>query len=135
MCSGLIFGLTTGSNLLVVIVSATVAYFLVKEGHSPLALTGNNIIIVIFLRYLNVFTICICIGKIVNGIPNFRSPFSDHEDNDEKFTFFEAVQNLWPGIIIVPLVSILSTISIAKAFSECNLNSYLSIGKLYNNFN
>ncbi|XP_050537919.1 sodium-independent sulfate anion transporter-like isoform X2 [Daktulosphaira vitifoliae] len=97
--SGLIFGLTTGSNLLVVIVSATVAYFLVEEGHSPLALTG----------------------KIANGIPNFRSPFLDYEDENEKYTFFEAVSNLWPGIIIVPLVSILSTISIAKAFSRGNI--------------
>ncbi|XP_050432782.1 sodium-independent sulfate anion transporter-like [Adelges cooleyi] len=97
--SGILFTLTTGSNVMVVLVSATIAYFLIEDGRSPLALTGT----------------------IVNGIPRFRFPFLDYEDEDEKFTFVEALTKLWPGVIVVPLVSILSTISVAKAFSGGNI--------------
>lgn len=60
----------------------------------------------------------------------------DYEDEDEKFTFFEGLSRLWPGVFVVPLVSILSTISVAKAFSKFNIIvksifflSYLKIKK------
>jgi sodium-independent sulfate anion transporter 11 len=58
------------------------------------------------------------LGHIASGIPQFRFPFLDYEDEDEKFTFFEGLSRLWPGAIVVPLVSILSTVSVAKAFSK-----------------
>jgi len=58
------------------------------------------------------------LGTIASGIPQFRFPFLDYEDEDEKFTFFEGLSRLWPGAIVVPLVSILSTVSVAKAFSK-----------------
>lgn len=58
------------------------------------------------------------LGKIASGIPQFRFPFSDYEDEDEKFTFVEGLNRLWPGVMVVPLVSILSTVSVAKAFSK-----------------
>ncbi|XP_025204771.1 sodium-independent sulfate anion transporter-like [Melanaphis sacchari] len=93
--SVILFLLTTGSNVFVVIVSSIIAYFSIRQGQSPLVLTGN----------------------IASGIPQFRFPFSDYEDEDEKFTFFEGLSRLWPGAIVVPLVSILSTVSVAKAFS------------------
>lgn len=93
--SVILFLMTTGSNVLVVIVSSIIAYFSIKEGQSPLVLTGS----------------------IASGIPQFRFPFLDYEDENEKFTFFEGLSGLWPGAIVVPLVSILSTVSVAKAFS------------------
>ncbi|XP_025414085.1 sodium-independent sulfate anion transporter-like [Sipha flava] len=95
LCSILLFVLTTGSNVLVVIVSSAVAYASIDQNQSPLVLTGH----------------------IASGIPQFRFPFLDYEDEDEKFTFFEGLSRLWPGAIVVPLVSILSTVSVAKAFS------------------
>ncbi|XP_022178509.1 sodium-independent sulfate anion transporter-like isoform X2 [Myzus persicae] len=93
--SVILFLLTTGSNVLVVIVSSTIAYFSIRQGQSPLVLTGT----------------------IASGIPQFRLLFLDYENEDEKFTFFEGLSRLWPGAIVVPLVSILSTVSVAKAFS------------------
>ncbi|XP_022178528.1 sodium-independent sulfate anion transporter-like [Myzus persicae] len=93
--SAILFLLTTGSNVLVVVVSSIIAYFSIRQGQSPLVLTGT----------------------IASGIPQFRFPFLDYEDEDEKFTFFEGLSRLWPGAIVVPLVSILSTVSVAKAFS------------------
>ncbi|VVC31761.1 SLC26A/SulP transporter domain,STAS domain,Sulphate anion transporter, conserved site [Cinara cedri] len=93
--SFLLFTLTTGSNVLVVIVTSTIAYYTIKDGQSAVEITG----------------------KIASGIPKFRFPFSDYEDENEKFTFFEGLDKLWPGVIVVPLVSILSTVSVAKAFS------------------
>ncbi|XP_060861652.1 sodium-independent sulfate anion transporter-like [Metopolophium dirhodum] len=93
--SVLLFLLNTGSNVLVVIVSSTIAYFSIRQGQSPLVLTGT----------------------IASGIPQFRFLFLDYENEDEKFTFLEGLSRLWPGVIVVPLVSILSTVSVAKAFS------------------
>ncbi|KAL5243165.1 hypothetical protein ACI65C_010575 [Semiaphis heraclei] len=93
--SAILFLLTTGSNVLVVIVSSIIAYLSIRQGQSPLVLTGT----------------------IASGIPQFRFPFMDYEDEDEKFTFIEGLSRLWPGAIVVPLVSILSTVSVAKAFS------------------
>ncbi|XP_001949549.1 sodium-independent sulfate anion transporter [Acyrthosiphon pisum] len=93
--SVLLFLLNTGSNVLVVIVSSTIAYFSIRQGQSPLVLTGT----------------------IASGIPQFRFLFLDYENEDEKFTFLEGLSRLWPGAIVVPLVSILSTVSVAKAFS------------------
>jgi len=93
--SVVLFILTTGSNVLVVIISSIIAYYSINDGHSKLVLTGG----------------------IANGIPQFRFPFLDYEDEDEKFTFFEGLSRLWPGMIVVPLVSILSTVSVAKAFT------------------
>lgn len=67
---------------------------------------------------VNYVRACVQTGSVASGIPQFRLPFFDIENEDEKFTFFEAVVELWPGLMIVPLVSILSTVSVAKAFSK-----------------
>ncbi|KAL4122633.1 hypothetical protein QTP88_014923 [Uroleucon formosanum] len=93
--SVLLLLLNTGSNVLVVIVSSTIAYFSIRQGQSPLVLTGT----------------------IDSSIPQFRFLFLDYENEDEKFTFLEGLSRLWPGAIVVPFVSILSTVSVAKAFS------------------
>lgn len=90
----------------------------IRDGESPLVLTGIAEIRSLKCR-INRYSETILIkGKIASGIPQFRFPFLDYEDEDEKFTFFEGLTRLWPGIIVVPLVSILSTVSVAKAFSK-----------------
>lgn len=116
--SVILFMLTTGSNVLVVIVSSAIAYFSMNYDESPFKLTGtyNSYHIKSFNK--TIIQYFIYLGKINSGIPQFRIPFSDYEDEDEKFSFVEGVSRLWPGVIVVPLVSILSTVSVAKAFSK-----------------
>lgn len=57
-------------------------------------------------------------GKIASGIPKFHPPFLDYEDEHHKLKFIDGLATLWPAAMVVPLVSILSTVSVAKAFSK-----------------
>lgn len=83
-------------NAVVVIIGSVLAYVLSTHGINPFRLTGN----------------------IGSGFPPFAlPPFSTHEGN-RTVTFVEMTTKLSAGIIVVPLIGILESISIAKAFAK-----------------
>ncbi|PBC25559.1 Sodium-independent sulfate anion transporter [Apis cerana cerana] len=89
-------------NALVILFTSTIAFYFEKIGSSPFILSG----------------------KIQSGLPNFSlPPFSSHIGN-ETYTFWQITSHIGSGIIVLPLVSVLANVAIAKAFaSGSNVNA------------
>ncbi|XP_029039363.1 sodium-independent sulfate anion transporter-like [Osmia bicornis bicornis] len=92
-----IWFLGTGRNALVVILCAVVSY--VYEGYyggAPFILTGH----------------------IDSGLPSIAPPSFTRTVANQTETFFDICKDLGSGIVIVPLISIIGNVAIAKAFSR-----------------
>ncbi|XP_015596313.1 sodium-independent sulfate anion transporter isoform X2 [Cephus cinctus] len=89
--------LGTGRNAILVIACAIMSYvFVCRTGETPYLLTGH----------------------IDSGLPSFNlPPFSITTGND-TVGFLEMCKTLGTGIIIVPLISVIGNVAIAKAFSH-----------------
>lgn len=90
--------LSTGRNILVVLVSGTIAYMFHEHGHGepPFRLSA----------------------EVSPGLPSIEPPpFSAVVDNT-TYDFFDMTSKLGSGIFIVPLLSLLEDISVGKVFSD-----------------
>jgi len=88
--------LCVARNAVVVIVGSVIAYVYYQYGEFPFQLTG----------------------EVVGGFPPFSlPPFSTVEGN-KTVTFPQMTSKLGSGIIVIPLVGLLESISIAKAFAK-----------------
>lgn len=98
------WALGVSRNALVVIVSTTMAYFLYDSGKEWFILNGS----------------------IPQGMPPLITPpFHVPEIRDEDGTIIQEYQSFWqmvqylgPGLVIVPLIGLLENMSICKAFGE-----------------
>ncbi|XP_030762975.1 sodium-independent sulfate anion transporter-like [Sitophilus oryzae] len=93
---GIFWLLSTSRNLLVVVISASVAYCFENQGRSPFRLTG-------FVK---------------PGLPNITMPPFNTEVNGKNYSFLDMASTLGSGIIILPVLSILQNYAIAKVYSE-----------------
>ncbi|XP_071872237.1 sodium-independent sulfate anion transporter [Bombus fervidus] len=83
-------------NALVVLITSTIAFYFEKTGSSPFILSG----------------------KIQSGFPKLSVfPLSSQVGN-ETYTFLDMCSHLGSGIIVLPLVSVLANVAIAKAFAS-----------------
>lgn len=98
----LIWFVGTGRNALVVILCAVASYVFENHGEVPFALTGN----------------------IDAGLPTIAPPSFSITVGNRTETFVEICKNLGSGIVIVPLISIIGNVAIAKAFCKFS-NGYL----------
>ncbi|XP_003400635.1 sodium-independent sulfate anion transporter-like [Bombus affinis] len=94
--SKLIWFLGTGRNALVVILCAVVSYVFESRGGAPFILTGH----------------------VEAGLPSVTPPPFSINVGNQTVTFLDMCKNLGTGIIIVPLISIIGNVAIAKAFSR-----------------
>lgn len=86
--------ISTARNIIVVILSAFLAYFFEIHGSQPFKLTG-------FVK---------------PGLPQFSPPpFSTKVDNT-TYNFIDMTSSLSSGIVVVPLLAILENIALAKVF-------------------
>lgn len=83
-------------NALVVIIGSAIAYIFTLYGSQPFKLTGH----------------------VNSGLPPFRLPPFQYVDGNRTVAFPEMVQNLGSGLIVLPLIAILESISIAKVFAK-----------------
>ncbi|KAG7302741.1 hypothetical protein JYU34_012697 [Plutella xylostella] len=83
-------------NAVVVILAATLAYFLHEDTTHPLILTG----------------------EITSGLPSPRLPFLSSGNGTSTAPVGAMLRHLGSGLLVVPLVSIISNVAIAKAFSN-----------------
>ena len=65
-------------------------------------------------------------GKIESGLPSFQPPpfsisGSNETTSDEDTDFKGMISQLGSAIIIIPLIAILESVAIAKAFGRHNL--------------
>ncbi|KAK1119000.1 hypothetical protein K0M31_013775 [Melipona bicolor] len=89
--------LSTGRNILVVLVSGVICWLLESHlGSSPVKLTGH----------------------VKQGLPEFQLPPFQTYHKNETYNFVDMVSALGSGCLVIPLLSLLETISIAKVFNE-----------------
>ncbi|XP_034193153.2 sodium-independent sulfate anion transporter isoform X1 [Osmia lignaria lignaria] len=89
--------LSTARNILVVLVCAVMCWLLESHlGFSPVSLTGH----------------------VKQGLPEFRPPPFQTYHNNETYNFIDMVSALGSGCLVIPLLSLLETISISKVFNE-----------------
>lgn len=88
--------LSIARNAIVVIMGILVAYLFYINGHQPFRLTG----------------------EIKEGLPPFQPPPFSTELDGKAYNFSDMFKVLGFSMITIPLVSILESVSIAKAFSK-----------------
>lgn len=95
----LVWSLATIRNALVVIAAAGVAYSAEVTGNHFFSLTG----------------------KTAKGLPPFRAPpLSETIANGTVITFSDITKDLGGGLAVIPLMGVLESIAIAKAFGSKN---------------
>lgn len=87
---------STARNATVVLVCTVIAYVLHTRGYSPFILTGS----------------------IEAGLPTVSLPPTSTVIDGKYYGFFDMVSHLGSGLLVVPLIAIISNIAIAKAFSN-----------------
>ncbi|XP_061086852.1 sodium-independent sulfate anion transporter [Conger conger] len=96
---GLVHGLATVRNALVVVTATCVAYSWELSGHHSFTITGET----------------------AQGLPPFQPPpFSETMANGTVIHFSEIAQDLGAGLAVIPLMGLLESIAIAKAFASQN---------------
>ncbi|XP_021270762.1 sodium-independent sulfate anion transporter isoform X3 [Numida meleagris] len=88
----------TARNALVVLAAGLVAYSFQASGSQPLTLTGS----------------------VPHGLPPFRPPPFSKAVPNGTVPFSRMVQDMGAGLAVVPLVGVLETVAIAKAFASQN---------------
>lgn len=88
--------LSISRNAIVVIVGIIIAYVFYVNGSEPFRLTG----------------------EIQEGLPTFGPPPFSTELNGKAYSFGDMFRALGLSLITIPLVSILESVAIAKAFSK-----------------
>ncbi|XP_076248303.1 sodium-independent sulfate anion transporter [Calliopsis andreniformis] len=89
--------LSTSRNILVVVVCGVICWLLESHlGSSPVKLTGH----------------------VKQGLPEFQPPPFKTYHKNETYDFVDMISALGSGCLVIPLLSLLETISIAKVFNE-----------------
>ncbi|RXN30494.1 sodium-independent sulfate anion transporter [Labeo rohita] len=95
----LVWSLATIRNALVVVAATSVAYSAEVTGHHFFSLTG----------------------KTAKGLPPFKAPpLSETVPNGTVITFGDIAKDLGGGLAVIPLMGVLESIAIAKAFASKN---------------
>ncbi|XP_060108078.1 sodium-independent sulfate anion transporter-like [Heteronotia binoei] len=94
----IVWAIATARNALVVLFAGLVAYSFQVTGSQPFTLTGT----------------------IPQGLPHFQPPPFSKVTPNETIHFGEMVQAMGAGLAVVPLMGLLETVAIAKAFASQN---------------
>ena len=88
--------LSLSRNAIVVIGGTALAYYLSTIGQHPFKLTG----------------------KVVSGFPPFQPPPFSTVIGNQTYEFSDMIKELGSSILAIPLIAILESVAIAKAFSK-----------------
>ncbi|XP_053995526.1 sodium-independent sulfate anion transporter-like [Hylaeus anthracinus] len=83
-------------NALVILITSTIAFYLERAGSTPFILSG----------------------RIQSGLPTVSLPPFSSQVGNQTYTFFDMCYHYGTGIIVLPLVSVLANVAIAKAFAS-----------------
>ncbi|XP_078510200.1 sodium-independent sulfate anion transporter isoform X2 [Lissotriton helveticus] len=98
LCHLIVWVTATARNALVVIVAGLVAYSFEVMGYQPFILTGRT----------------------AQGLPSLQLPPFFEETSNGTIPFTQMVQDLGAGLAVVPLMGLVESIAIAKAFASQN---------------
>ncbi|XP_032686334.1 sodium-independent sulfate anion transporter-like [Odontomachus brunneus] len=91
-----------GRNALIIFITTTIAYRLETTGSAPFSLSG----------------------KIESGLPTISLPPFSVQVGNQTYTFLNMCAHYGSGIVILPLISVLANVAIAKAFAMgANVNA------------
>ncbi|XP_034940502.1 sodium-independent sulfate anion transporter-like isoform X2 [Chelonus insularis] len=97
MAQSILWFISTSRNILVVITGAVIAWTLESHlGSSPVILTGH----------------------VKEGLPNFQLPPFNTKLGNQTYDFIDMVSVMGSGCLVVPLLSLLESIALAKVFSD-----------------
>lgn len=68
----------------------------------------------------------IILGRVKSGLPSFNFPSFRTVHKNQTYNFFEMCSHLGSGIVILPLVSVLANVAIAKVFGKINRKMFLN---------
>lgn len=68
--------------------------------------------------YIIIVIIIFLLGHVESGLPDFKPPPFESRVGNETYTFVDMASKLGSGILVVPLLSILENISLAKFFGK-----------------
>lgn len=92
----ILWATATARNALVVLFAGLVAYSFQVMGSQPFTLTGET----------------------PQGLPPFQLPLFSKVETNSTVPFSEMVQDLGAGLAVVPLMGLLESVAIAKAFGQ-----------------
>ncbi|XP_075034024.1 sodium-independent sulfate anion transporter [Mixophyes fleayi] len=98
LCYIIVWVTTTARNAIVVVAAGLVAYSFHVMGLHPFILTG----------------------KTAEGLPHFQMPPFSETTANRTVPFTEMVQNIGPGLFIIPMMGLLESVAIARAFASQN---------------
>ncbi|RZF32772.1 hypothetical protein LSTR_LSTR009881, partial [Laodelphax striatellus] len=91
------WAISIGRNAMIVVVCSLLAYAYEQANVHPFVLTG----------------------EIQSGLPNIEAPpFQSVDENGEPVSFLEMVAHLGSGLLVIPLIAIVSNLALSKAFSD-----------------
>ncbi|XP_020280914.1 sodium-independent sulfate anion transporter-like isoform X2 [Pseudomyrmex gracilis] len=90
-----------GRNALIVFITTTIAYHFETTGSAPFRLSG----------------------KIESGLPAISLPPFSSQVGNQTYTFLDMCTYYGSGIVILPLISVLANVAIAKAFATDAVNA------------
>lgn len=97
MAQAFLWFLSTTRNILVVVIGAIIAWILeTRLGSSPVLLTGH----------------------VKEGLPTFQLPPFKAQVGNHTYNFIDMVSTMGSGCLVVPLLSLLESIALAKVFCK-----------------
>ncbi|XP_022188854.2 sodium-independent sulfate anion transporter [Nilaparvata lugens] len=91
------WAISIGRNALIVVICSLLAYAYDQANVHPFVLTG----------------------EIQSGLPNIAPPpFQTLDENGETVGFLEMATDLGSGLLVIPLIAIVSNLALSKAFSD-----------------
>lgn len=102
-------------NAVIVIFGTALAFIFSTYGQTPFKLTGNAFFQTLFSVLLIFFYIS---GNVGTGLPPLQLPPFSTVFNGTSYGFDDMAKQLGTSIIFMPLVAILESIAITKAFCK-----------------
>lgn len=115
--------LQLGRNALAVVLGTVLAYSLHLYSLDPFSLTGEFRLVYYLAkikgRKINNFLIN-SLGIVSSGLPEMKVPPFELTINNETLAFVDIIKYIGSSVIAIPLISILESVAVAKAFCKGN---------------
>lgn len=109
-------------NALIVLAGTLIAFLCSRQGFDPFKLTGKCLKInnwIFFRNLLFIFNVVyLNVGNVGVGLPPVQLPPFSTTFNNRTYEFSDMASQLGSSIIFMPLVAILESIAITKAFCK-----------------
>lgn len=122
----LVWLISAARNIIVVVVSAVMAYMFEAHGSQPFILTGKHANTpqffqnrITYSHRVSIADVIFCISGFVKpGLPTFSPPPFSTQVGNTTYSFMDMTSTMGTAILVVPLLAILENIALAKVFGK-----------------